>query len=187
MPFFMPCLPAARFSVQPGMGFLAPGYEQATGALHPGADYNIKPDFWDARGPNTDLGLPIHAVTDGRVLAARFYPVWGNIVLLEHAPGIWTMSAHCNDVRVKAGDRVIAGQEIGTIGRGAPDKNHPNGRYFAHLHFEVRRFGPDRIAPNDWPSARLARAAALKEIQTKRLDPEVWLAQVGALPNAPID
>lgn len=175
--YFYPCLPFVKYSVQPGTGFLDPKYEAAVGALHPGVDYN------GLGGGDTDLGDPIFAVGDGQVVAARFYRVWGNIVLIHHPEAkVWSMSAHCKEVLVKVGAQVSAGQKIATIGKGEPDKHHPAGRYLAHLHFEIRKFGPAKIPVNDWPSAKYPndRPKALNEIKATRLDPQVWLKSVGA-------
>ncbi|RIH81142.1 Murein hydrolase activator NlpD [Calidithermus terrae] len=177
--YFHPCLPAHRYSVQPGCGFLDPAYEQATGWLHPGADYNGR------GGGDTDLGDPVYAVTDGTVVEVGFFKVWGNLVLIHHeGPGVWTLSAHCDQVLVQAGQRVRAGQQIGTIGKGDTRVKKP---YRAHLHFEVRLFGPERIPINDWPTATFKnrRDKALVEILHTRVDPERWLEKMHALPVLP--
>ncbi len=172
----MPLQPWAAYWATPGCGFLDPVYEAREGTLHPGVDLNIR------TGGDTDLGKPIYNVTDGVVVAARWYSVWGNIIEVYHpGPDLYTLHAHCQRLLVRKGRKVSAGQQIATVGKGAPDKNHPNGRYWAHDHFEVRLFGPDVLAPNDWPSARLSRRDALEEINATRVDPMPWLKKVGAL------
>jgi hypothetical protein len=92
-------------------------------------------------GENSDLGDPIYAIADGRVLLAREGgPGWGNIVILLHAflengerKYVQSYYGHVQDMLVHSGETVKRGQQIATVGTA-------NGRYFAHLHFEMREF-----------------------------------------------
>lgn len=92
-------------------------------------------------GENSDLGDPVFAVADGRVLLAREGgPGWGNIVIVLHAyrdggPRKYVQSyyAHLQTMLVKPGEFVRRGEQIATVGTGG-------GRYLAHLHFEMREF-----------------------------------------------
>jgi murein DD-endopeptidase MepM/ murein hydrolase activator NlpD len=101
------------------------------GEYHPGADFN------DMGWGDHDLGAPVYAVAHGLVTAAGFWSVWGNLILIEHdlpsGDKVWSQYAHCRDLFVQEGDVVTRGQRIGTIGKGDQD------RYWAHLHFEIRR------------------------------------------------
>jgi hypothetical protein len=56
---------------------------------------------------------------------------WGNRIIIEHAPGVFTAYAHLRtgSLTVKKGDRVSAGQLIGQMGN--------TGTKDVHLHFEV--------------------------------------------------
>ena len=57
---------------------------------------------------------------------------YGNYITIKHATGVYSRYAHLNSVDVKKGQKVSAGQKIGTIGT--------SGRVgAAHLHFEIRR------------------------------------------------
>ncbi len=92
-------------------------------------------------GENSDLGDPVYAVADGRVLLAREGgPGWGNIVILLHAycekgerKYVQSYYAHLDSILVAKDDEVRRGQEIATVGTA-------NGKYLAHLHFEMREF-----------------------------------------------
>jgi murein DD-endopeptidase MepM/ murein hydrolase activator NlpD len=92
-------------------------------------------------GENSDLGDPIYAIADGRVLLAREGgPGWGNVVIVLHAylkdgvrAYVQSYYAHAETILVHAGETVQRGQQIATVGTGG-------GRYFAHLHFEMREF-----------------------------------------------
>ena len=92
-------------------------------------------------GENSDLGDPIYAIADGRVLLAREGgPGWGNIVILLHAyldkgerKYVQSYYGHVQEMLVHPGETVKRGQQIATVGTA-------DGRYFAHLHFEMREF-----------------------------------------------
>lgn len=115
-------------------------YFQNLGYWHPGEDWNGK------GGGDTDLGDPIYAISNGKVIEFGHYPTWGNIVLLEHAlpdgTRVWSQYAHLDKIMVtQVGQKVPRGAQIGTMGKG--DKN----RYLAHLHFEIRK---NRLPINNW-------------------------------------
>jgi hypothetical protein len=99
-------------------------------------------------GENSDLGDPIYAVADGRVLLARDGgPGWGNVIIVLHAylesgerKYVQSYYGHVEKILVHPGDDVRRGQVIATVGTG-------NGRYFAHLHFEMREFITPFVGP----------------------------------------
>lgn len=125
--------------------FLDPLYYKSLGFWHPGEDWNGK------GGGDTDLGDPVFAIAKGCVLAAAHFPVWGNIILIQHLMPdgwdgldnacIWSQYAHLDQMYVKPGQMVDQDDLIGTIGKGDQDS------FVAHLHFEIRRF---ELPPNHW-------------------------------------
>ncbi len=81
---------------------------------------------------NGETGDPIYAATDGRVQYAEFnYGGYGNLVMIMRADGVQTRYAHLDKIKVRKGERVRAGDFIGTMG----NTGHSTG---SHLHFEVR-------------------------------------------------
>lgn len=81
---------------------------------------------------NGETGDPVYAATDGRVQYAEFnYGGYGNLIMIMRSDGTQTRYAHLHKIKVKKGDRVSAGQLIGTIG----STGNSSG---SHLHFEVR-------------------------------------------------
>lgn len=87
-------------------------------------------------GQNSDLGDPIYAAGDGLVVyAATASPGWGNLIIVEHRPEgktlFQTFYAHLDRMDVGVGEKVLRGQQIGTVGTA-------NGQYLAHLHLECR-------------------------------------------------
>jgi murein DD-endopeptidase MepM/ murein hydrolase activator NlpD len=99
-------------------------------------------------GENSDLGDPVYCIADGRVLLARDGgPGWGNIIIVLHAyidnnarKFVQSYYGHVEEILVHAGDEVRRGQKIATVGTA-------NGRYLAHLHFEMREFVTPFIGP----------------------------------------
>jgi hypothetical protein len=158
-PLELAALPTAnRFDFPLGSenGALSYNAQRFTENKHLGDDLN------GIGGENSDLGDPIYCVADGRVLLARDGGTgWGNVIIVLHAyideqtdpakldglkPSSFTRRyiqsyyAHCDSVLVKPGDEVRRGQQIATVGTGG-------GRYFAHLHFEMREFITPFVGP----------------------------------------
>src|SRR5205807_8073206 len=113
----------------------------AYNAQHFTENKHLGDDLNGIGGESSDLGDPIYAIADGRVLLARDGgPGWGNIVILLHAyleagerKYVQSYYGHVQDMLVHPGEAVKRGQQIATVGTA-------NGRYFAHLHFEMREF-----------------------------------------------
>ena len=120
----------------------------AYNAQHFTENKHLGDDLNGIGGENSDLGDPIYAIADGRVLLARDGgPGWGNIVILLHAylengerKYVQSYYGHVQDMLVHPGEIVKRGQQIATVGTA-------NGRYFAHLHFEMREFITPFIGP----------------------------------------
>ena len=76
-------------------------------------------------------GTPVHAMNDATVLLARPLYFEGNCVVLDHGQGLLTLYLHLSEFKVKEGDVVKRGQEIGLSG-GTGRATGP------HLHVAVR-------------------------------------------------
>lgn len=96
---------------------------------------------WNGNGGgDSDLGAPISSVAHGLVTyAADAKGAWGKVVIVRHAfrePTTGkmlccqTLYSHLDRIDVKLGQVVKRGDQVGTLGTG-------NGRYPAHLHFEL--------------------------------------------------
>ncbi len=76
-------------------------------------------------------GAPVAAMNQGTVLLARFLYFEGNCVVIDHGQGLLTLYFHLSEFKVKEGDSVKRGQEIGLSGS--------TGRATGpHLHVSVR-------------------------------------------------
>jgi hypothetical protein len=89
------------------------------------------------------FGTPVHAAGDGVVQFAgpdkeAQYSPWrnfyGNMVVIRHAEGLFTLYAHLSSIAVRVGDEVKAGDVIGEVGQSGVATG-------SHLHFEVRKGG----------------------------------------------
>ncbi|MEN3369479.1 MAG: hypothetical protein V7609_1622 [Verrucomicrobiota bacterium] len=144
-PLFLASLPTAtRFDFPIGSENSALAYnaQPFTQNRHLGDDLN------GIGGENSDLGDPVHAIADGRVLLAREAgPGWGNVVIVLHAymengvrKYVQSYYAHLEEILVEPKQIVRRGEQIATIGTA-------DGRYWAHLHFEMREFSTPFIGP----------------------------------------
>ena len=80
------------------------------------------------------LGAPVRAVTKGTVVFADPYKGYGNLVVIMHSNGVTSHYGHLNEIKVKPGQRIKAGQIIATIGSTGISTG-------PHLHFELRHNG----------------------------------------------
>ncbi|MCE2473528.1 MAG: M23 family metallopeptidase [Anaerolineae bacterium] len=77
---------------------------------------------------------PVYTMRPGVVIDSVYLPNgFGNTVTIEHDDGTCLRYTHLDKKLVKKGDRVVRGQQIGTVGKGA--KNI----YPAHLHLDMPR------------------------------------------------
>lgn len=96
-------------------------------APHGGTDYAAAP------------GTPVLAVNAGRVALIGEYFFPGRLVVIDHGLALYTLYFHLDSIAVAEGERVEAGQTIGTVGA--------TGRATGpHLHFGVQ-VGSARIDP----------------------------------------
>ncbi|HLO32116.1 MAG TPA: peptidoglycan DD-metalloendopeptidase family protein [Anaerolineales bacterium] len=86
-------------------------------------------------------GTPVYAAGRGTVIfagpdtAATYSPrvnFYGNLVVIAHADGLFTLYAHLSRVDVTAGQQVLVGDQIGEVGLTGVAIG-------SHLHFEVRQ------------------------------------------------
>ena len=89
------------------------------------------------------IGTPVRAVAKGRVEYTNDdYAGYGQIVILNHGDGYYTLYAHLSAILARQGAEVTAGQVIGSVG----DTGSLKGSV---LHFEVRK-GGSALDPEEW-------------------------------------
>jgi murein DD-endopeptidase MepM/ murein hydrolase activator NlpD len=80
------------------------------------------------------VGTPVIAPADGIVTSAGTEAEYGRLVCIDHGHGFLTMYGHLQEMHVKAGDKIRAGQVLGTVGTSGNTTG-------PHLHYEVRIHG----------------------------------------------
>lgn len=95
------------------------------------------------------VNAPVTAIHEGTVAFADFFQGYGLMVVVDHGGKHHSLYAHLGETRVQAGDRVRAGQEIGTAGT--------SGLMGSGVYFEMR-FQGKPVDPADWlrPGGRRA-------------------------------
>ncbi len=88
------------------------------------------------------LGAPVKAVHPGIVRYAKWFRGYGNLIIIDHGEGWYTVYAHLNTIAAGVGSRVNKGDVIGTVG----DTGSISG---ASLYFEVRHHQTPRD-PAGW-------------------------------------
>lgn len=115
---------------------LTSGYGWRRGRMHDGIDLSAK------------RGTPMYAAADGQVLFAERFAGYGNLIVIKHVGNFFTAYAHADSVHVKKGQKIKAGEQIGTVGN--------TGRSTGpHLHFELHKrtqsVDPMSMLPKDIP------------------------------------
>lgn len=121
--------------VMPTRGVWTSGFGYRWGVLHGGIDI---------AGP---IGTPILAASDGIVTDVGPTAGYGAWVKLRHSDGTVTLYGHLNTWSVSVGERVMAGDQIATMG----NRGNSTG---PHLHFEVLLNGTNRVDPVGWLAKR---------------------------------
>jgi len=82
-------------------------YQGKPGTYHSGTDVAVP------------AGTPFVAPADGVVVLAATAPftLEGNLLIVDHGMGLSSAFLHCQRLDVKVGDRVVQGQQLGTVGR----------------------------------------------------------------------
>ena len=91
---------------------------------------------------SASVGTPVRAAAPGRVAAVQPFKVRGNVVILDHGRGVFTVYCHLSKANVQVGQIVNQGDVIATTGN--------TGRVEGpHLHWELA-VGGVTVDPLDW-------------------------------------
>jgi septal ring factor EnvC (AmiA/AmiB activator) len=94
-------------------------------------------------GIGAPVGTAVKAVASGTVSLAGPLGTYLTSVLVDHGGGYYSFYAYLKDAAVQKGDRIAAGQVIGTVGGESSDEG-------PHLHFEIRGQGGIALDPINW-------------------------------------
>lgn len=119
----------------PAHGTYTSSFGARWGTLHAGVDIA------------NAIGTPIYAVADGEVIDSGPASGFGMWVRVLHPDGTITVYGHINETLVTVGQKVMAGDQIATMG----NRGFSTG---PHLHFEVHLAGENKIDPIPWLATR---------------------------------
>ncbi len=101
-----------------------------TVTLHPGVDIAAP------------RGTPVRAVYPGRVAFADRFAGYGLLCILDHGGSYFSLYAHLDELKARAGDTLKQGQLLGTVGETGSLEG-------PMLYFEIRQ-GERAVNPEEW-------------------------------------
>jgi septal ring factor EnvC (AmiA/AmiB activator) len=93
----------------------------------------------DVRAPP---GAPVRAIWGGKVAHAGWFKGFGNLLIVDHGDGVFSLMAHLDQLQKALGDPVRRGEPVGTVGETGSLKG-------AYLYFELRD-GQKPVDPERW-------------------------------------
>jgi len=93
----------------------------------------------DVRAPT---GSPVRAIWNGKVAHAGWFRGFGNLLIVDHGDGMFSLMAHLDQLQKALGDSVRAGEVVGTVGETGSLKG-------PYLYFELRD-GQTPLDPERW-------------------------------------
>ena len=88
------------------------------------------------------LGSPIKAVLNGTVIYSGWFKGYGNIIIVDHGAGLYTLAGHVSELLKPVGTPVKTGETIALVG----DTGSLKG---STLYFEIRHHGQP-LDPLEW-------------------------------------
>lgn len=101
-----------------------------TVTLHPGVDITAP------------RGTPVRAIYPGRVAFADRFAGYGLLCILDHGGSYFSLYAHLDELKVRAGDTLKQGQVLGAVGETGSLEG-------PMLYFEIRQ-GERAVNPEEW-------------------------------------
>lgn len=129
---------------------LVNGQKVADFADHRIYSYKGKENVSNAYHMGLDLASihmgPITSSNAGKVVFAQSNGIYGNVPIVDHGFGLYTLYGHCSEVNVQEGDSVAAGQEIAKTGLSGYAMGD-------HLHFGILVQGIE-VRPEEWMDSK---------------------------------
>ena len=91
-------------------------------------------------------GASVRASAAGSVIYAGPFRSYGNVVIIDHAKGFFTIYGFLKEIRVSVGDKVDTQGVVGTVGK---DTQSSSGTGQSAVYFEIRQ-GTTAVDPLDW-------------------------------------
>lgn len=113
---------------------IASGYGTRIDPIYGTARFHAGMDF------ASNIGTPVYVTGDGVVTLADWKQGYGKCIIVDHGYGYETLYAHLNDYKVRYGQKVTRGEQIGEVGNTGKSTG-------PHLHYAVHVRGvPDNPA-----------------------------------------
>ena len=91
-------------------------------------------------------GAPVRASAQGSVIYAGPFRSYGNVVIVDHAKGFFTIYGFLKEIGVAVGDKVELQAPVGTVGK---DTQASSGTGQSAVYFEIRQ-GTTAVDPVEW-------------------------------------
>ncbi|ACM21003.1 zinc metalloendopeptidase M23 domain protein [Geotalea daltonii FRC-32] len=91
---------------------------------------------------NAPVGTQIHAIYDGQVIFADYFKGYGNMIIVDHGGGFFSLYAHASSINKRVGATVAKNDVVASVG----DSDSSNG---SMLYFEIRYQGKP-VDPSPW-------------------------------------
>ena len=118
------CIPAIMPVSNKDLKKTASGYGTRIDPIYNTPKFHAGMDF------SANIGTPVYATGDGKVIKAGWEPGYGNLIQVDHGFGYVTWYAHLSKYKVRPGQKVVRGEVIGEVGNTGKSTG-------PHLHYEV--------------------------------------------------
>lgn len=122
------CIPAIQPVANKNLKQTASGYGNRIDPIYKTIKFHAGMDF------SANVGTPVYATGNAKVVKAGWEGLYGNCILLDHGFGYVTRYAHLSKIDVKVGQKVVRGETIGKVGSTGKSTG-------PHLHYEVHLKG----------------------------------------------
>lgn len=113
------------------------------------------------------------SIAAGTVAVAQKWPKMGNLVVVNHGDGRFSLYGHLEVISVKKDAKVIAGQLLGTLGYSGNAKCLEEKSIPPHLHFAVFRSVTSDKAPSARPLTKWKQeGAAMPSVHSGTVGPQ---------------
>lgn len=114
-----------------------------------GKEYRADLNTWifrDGIKISAKAGEPVRTVADGSVIYAGPFRSYGNVVIVDHNKGFFTIYGFLKEISASVGDKLPVQGVIGTAGQ---DTQSSSGTGKSAVYFEIRQ-GTTAVNPQEW-------------------------------------
>ncbi|OGT98610.1 MAG: peptidase M23 [Geobacteraceae bacterium GWB2_52_12] len=138
----LPPVPDRGFSSQKGrMSLPVRGEVIETFGKHKHPEFNSY-TYSKGLSISAENGMQIKSIYEGNVIFADYFKGYGNMIIVDHGGGYFSLYAHASRLLKKVGSEVAKNEAVATVG----DSDSTKG---SHLYFEIRHKGSP-VDPAGW-------------------------------------